>query len=395
MYTIKTLRQHYVLLRRSCVDNMTTGASIYPDEMDKGATSNHMGIGRMLIMWRRSVYKVVYQELIVFLLLFGILSVVYRSVLNDVQKKYFEQSKVFFQSYIDHLSVPFLLGFYVTTVAGRWWQQYLTIPWPDRLMLAIQIYITGDQELIRELRQGLVRRSLLMLVLLLRSISPAVRRRYPTLKSLVLDGVMTRKEKQSFESIVPVVNLFWVPATWFATALQDAVSDGMLTNEYGTKLIMEEFLEFRANCGALWSYNWVSIPMIYTQVCTLSTYSYFIACLVARQYTGPSHQSLQDIDIVLPIGTVMELVCYVGLLKVAEQIKNPFGDSDEDFDLNFLITRHLRTVHLGLDDLDVNCPPLTDASSGQAASNEAGDSLQLMPGQLLQNERHASELIKY
>lgn len=28
---------------------------------------------------------------------------------------------------------------------------------------------------------------------------------------------MTRKEKQSFESIVPVVNLFWVPATWFAT----------------------------------------------------------------------------------------------------------------------------------------------------------------------------------
>lgn len=29
---------------------------------------------------------------------------------------------------------------------------------------------------------------------------------------------------------------------------------------------MQEFLEFRANCGALWSYNWVSIPMIYTQV---------------------------------------------------------------------------------------------------------------------------------
>ncbi|XP_045025171.1 bestrophin-1-like [Daphnia magna] len=264
-----------------------------------------------------------------------------------------------------------------------------------RLMLAIQIYITGDQETIRQLRQGLVHRSLLMLVLLLRSISPAVRRRYPNLESLVLDGVMTRKEKQSFESIVPVVNLFWVPATWFATALQDAFSDGMLTNEYGTKLIMEEFLEFRANCGALWSYNWVSIPIIYTQVCTLSTYSYFIACLVARQYTGPSHQSLQDIDIVLPIGTVMELVCYVGLLKVAEQIKNPFGDSDEDFDLNFLITRHLRTVHLGLDDLDVNCPPLTDASSGKAASNGAGDSLQLMPGQLLQNERHTSELIKY
>lgn len=58
----------------------------------------------------------------------------------------------------------------------------------DRLMLAIQIYIAGNQEQIRLLRQGLVRRELLMLVLLLRSISSAVRRRYPTLQSLVLDG---------------------------------------------------------------------------------------------------------------------------------------------------------------------------------------------------------------
>lgn len=66
---------------------------------------------------------------------------------------------------------------------------------------------------------------------------------------------------------------------------------------------------------------------------------------MARQYTGPSLQSLEDIDIVLPLGTIMELICYVGLLKVAEQIKNPFGDADEDFDLNFLITRHLRVCY--------------------------------------------------
>ncbi len=56
-------------------------------------------------------------------------------------------------------------------------------------MLAIQIYIPGDEEKIRVLRQGLVRRALLMLALLLRSISPAVRRRYPTLQSLVKDGI--------------------------------------------------------------------------------------------------------------------------------------------------------------------------------------------------------------
>jgi bestrophin-3 len=56
--------------------------------MDKGAVSNHISIGRMLIMWKRSVYKVVYKELMVFLLLFGIISAVYRNALDENQKKY-------------------------------------------------------------------------------------------------------------------------------------------------------------------------------------------------------------------------------------------------------------------------------------------------------------------
>nr|CAH0103871.1 unnamed protein product [Daphnia galeata] len=318
--------------------------------MDKGASSNHIGIGRMLIMWRRSVYKVVYKELIAFLFLFGIISSIYRYALDDNQKK---------------------------------------------LMLTIQIYIPGDEEKVQELRNGLVRRALLMLILLLRSISSAVRRRFPTIQALVKEGIMTQKEKQCYESVFPVVNLFWIPATWFTLALNEAVKDGILTNESGSKLIMEEFLEFRASCGALWSYNWVSIPMIYTQVCTLSTYSYFIACLMARQYTGPSRRSLEDIDIVLPFGTIMELICYVGLLKVAEQIKNPFGDADEDFDLNFLITRHLRTVHLGLNFVGDVCPPGMEENNSEKDTTQPMDNLVLlMPGQISQDRPKSSSTPK-
>lgn len=52
-------------------------------------------------------------------------------------------------------------------------------------------------------------------------------------------GIMTRKEKQCYESVIPVVNLFWVPATWFVSALNEAVSAGTLKNESGAKLIME------------------------------------------------------------------------------------------------------------------------------------------------------------
>lgn len=88
---------------------------------------------------------------------------------------------------------------------------------------------------------------------------------------------------------------------------------------------------------------------------------------MARQYTGPSN-SFAAIDIYFPIGTVLELIFYVGLLKVrplatrqtcycrgnelnpffmpqvAEQMKNPFGEDDEDFDLNYLLNRHMKVV---------------------------------------------------
>merc|ERR1719336_984538 len=120
---------------------------------------------------------------------------------------------------------------------------------------------------------------------------------------------------------------------------------------------MREFCEFRAKCGLLWCYDWVSIPMVYTQVVTLATYLFFIFTIVGRQkiegYQGdkrmPSGRMVLDIDLYLPIYTILQFFFYMGLLKVAEQLINPFGDDDEDFELNWLIDRHVKASFLGCD----------------------------------------------
>lgn len=82
-------------------------------------------------------------------------------------------------------------------------------------------------------------------------------------------------------------------------------------------LSFQEFNEFRSKCGLLWSYDWVSIPLVYTQVVTLATYSYFIVALVGRQYIDNENKKFQmELDKYLPLFTILQFFFFMGLLKV-------------------------------------------------------------------------------
>ena len=86
------------------------------------------------------------------------------------------------------IPLSFVLGFYVSYVASRWWQQFLAIPWPDKSFHTIALYIPGFDEESRMLRRSLLRWMNLALILVLRSISSAVKQRFPTLDHVVEAG---------------------------------------------------------------------------------------------------------------------------------------------------------------------------------------------------------------
>ena len=96
------------------------------------ANSTRGGFTRLLFMWRGSLYKLIYRELFLFLTLFAALSAIYRYLLNSKQKKEFEQIVIYCDNFINLIPLSFVLGFYVSYVAQRWWQQYQAIPWPDK-----------------------------------------------------------------------------------------------------------------------------------------------------------------------------------------------------------------------------------------------------------------------
>lgn len=86
---------------------------------------------------------------------------------------------------------------------------------------------------------------------------------------------------------------------------------------------------------------------VYFQVVTIAVYSYFITSALGSQWVenklqAHSNSNISDIDLYFPIFTTLEFFFYMGWLKVAESLINPFGEDDDDFEVNWMIDRDLQ-----------------------------------------------------
>ncbi|XP_078529611.1 bestrophin-4 [Lissotriton helveticus] len=324
----------------------------------KVANARFGGFSKLLFRWKGSIYKLLYKEFFVFITLYAILSVTYRFLLCEEQKKMFEKVSLYCNRSTDLIPISFVLGFYVTLIVNRWWGQYTNIPLPDQLMCVISSNVHGGDERGRILRRTLIRYANLSSVLILRSVSTRVLKRFPTMDHVVEAGFMTRDELKKFDSLHSDFNKYWIPCVWFTNLAAQARRDGKVRDDVALRLLIDELNKYRAKCSMLFHYDWISIPLVYTQVVTIAVYSFFAFCLIGRQFLDPRQgYKGHDIDMYVPIFTLLQFFFYSGWLKVAEQIINPFGEDDDDFETNKLIDRNLQVSLLSVDDMYQNLPP--------------------------------------
>ncbi|KAJ8249151.1 hypothetical protein GJAV_G00231730 [Gymnothorax javanicus] len=311
----------------------------------------------LLLRWRGSIYKLLYRELLIFTVLYSALSVIYRFLLSDPQRRLFEKLAIYCDRYAELIPVSFILGFYVTLVVSRWWGQFESVPWPDRLGSLVGAHVRGEDEAARLMRRTLMRYVNLSGVLIYRSISTAVYKRFPTMEHLVQAGLMTAEELKQLEVLPSSHSKFWVPCMWFVNLAMRARTEGRINNDVALTAILNELNSLRSQCMKLYSYDWISLPLVYTQVATVAVYSFFLACLIGRQFLDPSQgYPGHDLDFYLPIFTLLQFFFYVGWLKVAEQLINPFGEDDDDFETNWLVDRNLQVSLLTVDEMYDSVP---------------------------------------
>lgn len=76
---------------------------------------------------------------------------------------------------------------------------------------------------------------------------------------------------------------------------------------------------------------------------TIAVYSFFLFSVIGEQFLDPIHTN-QIIDLYVPVFTLLQFFFYIGWLKVAESLINPFGEDDHDFEFVALVKRHLEVL---------------------------------------------------
>ena len=120
----------------------------------------------------------------------------------------------------------------------------------------------------------------------------------------------------------------------------------------------------------------------------ISIFFYFVACLFGRQYLYPrdtisptvkfdamnyTHTATFAVTgpyayhspyMYVPVFTIFEYICFVGWIKVADELVNPFGDDDYDFRINYLIDRNFQVSYMivdeGMPELELLNDPFLD-----------------------------------
>ncbi|GMT24797.1 hypothetical protein PFISCL1PPCAC_16094, partial [Pristionchus fissidentatus] len=274
---------------------------------------------KLLLRWRGSVWKSVWFEVILWLLCYYIVMFIYRSewLLSPDQQRTFEKLQLHIRSRIDWIPLNFLLGFYVSMVVDRWRQIFNNLGFIENIALSVSCLFRTKEDNDRNGRRAIVRWLCLSQVLVFRDISLKVRKRFPNMDSIVKSGFMEEHEKLMYDDVKCDFNKYWMPLNWAGAMCMKSRETGRLNGDNYLQGILQELKNFRTSLSLLCNYDWVPVPLAYPQLVVTAVRSYFILCLVARQYIiGTEAVNKSTLDLIFPFMTVLQFIFYIGWMKI-------------------------------------------------------------------------------
>lgn len=176
------------------------------------------------------------------------------------------------------------MGFFVDTIASRWWNQFQRLPWPDDLAMSLVAYTHGNNEYVRKQRRTIMRYINLSYVICFRNISSQVRLRFPSEFNLIqagmsscytiyfiFKGLATEDELVRYIFTTPYnrPGHYSVPITWAQNIILQMRREGSIISDTDADCLLKLAVNFREQIGGVVCYDLRPVPLVYTQVKTI------------------------------------------------------------------------------------------------------------------------------
>ena len=156
-------------------EDIAHGQNIYRNSYE-GTTSRFSIVKLLFCKWKGSCLKLIWHDVLIFLVIYFILSIFYRYVLfpYPAARQFFELVCIYSDDFSGLIPITFLIGFYVSSVVSRWWDQFMTLPRPDRFALLLVNFVPGQEYFHKNLRRAVMRYVNLSTILVYRLVSEKV-----------------------------------------------------------------------------------------------------------------------------------------------------------------------------------------------------------------------------
>eukprot|EP00092_Neocalanus_flemingeri_P082731 GFUD01103697.1.p1 GENE.GFUD01103697.1~~GFUD01103697.1.p1 ORF type:complete len:382 (-),score=95.97 GFUD01103697.1:90-1235(-) len=313
----------------------------------------------ILSRWRSSIWKLLWKDLLLYTIVYLVIGLVYRFALPEEYQIHMESLIKYCHTQNAGLPLTFLLGFYVSLVVSRWWNQYCSLPWPDTIATCLRAVKVkeGEEEEARITRRTIMRYCVLAYLLCLRRLSLKLRKKFPTMRNVITTGLLTEAEAKRIGEEDSVRqhggSNWWIPLLW---STEIAENDTNISSAPVYGYVQMQLAGYRQKLTDVLNYGHVPIPLVYSQVVHLAVYFYFGVSLISEQWIIWRKEGDEILYLYYPLFMTMKFLFYFGWLRVAETLYNPFGEDDDDFALEELIDRHVKVAMRIVDKIED--PPL-------------------------------------
>ncbi|KAF8371912.1 hypothetical protein PRIPAC_78341 [Pristionchus pacificus] len=324
------------------------------------STASHLtAFYKVMFRWKGSLWKLVAAEMFVWYL-----SVLCTLAIDAcfIAKSPFGRDYHEFISWLSKCAnsnfietLPFLLGFTTGFCFDRWFAIFGCLDWPNSAAHMLNTFMRRQKLSAKresKLRNTFARHLRLAYILIFRDISMTTRTRAPTLEGLVKAKMITQKELEMLHAgrISEEACKYWIPLQWIIVRIREMRATSKkdsLMSDYESVEFFQEIANLRGNLGDLLSFDWVPMPIAFMQIITAAVYITMLLTVFTVQDKLVDNDGV--VDFLTASWTVValsaQLLLYLGWMKSVHVIINPFGEDDDDFEMEWLLDHHTSVLN--------------------------------------------------